>query len=143
MREVLGIPPHEWQETFLRTERGVSIVVLTARQVGKTTAAACGMAHSALFMPGSLSVVACPTTQNQSAEALRKVREMALKAGAELTTDNVYKLELASGLRVLALPRQLVFTLESLRRRKRAPSRSTFPFSFRRCEPGALFEEFR
>ena len=36
--------------------------------------------------------------------------------------------------------RQIVFTLESLRRRKRAPSRSTFPFSFRRREPGALSE---
>jgi hypothetical protein len=30
-----------------------------------------------------------------------------------------------------------------LRRRKRAPSRSTFPFSFRRREPGALSEEFK
>jgi len=39
--------------------------------------------------------------------------------------------------------RQIVFTLESLRRRKRAPSRSSFPFSFRRREPGALSEEFR
>jgi hypothetical protein len=103
MREVLGITPHEWQETFLRAERGASIAVLTARQVGKTTAAACGMAHSAVFMPGSLSVVACPT-QNQSAEALRKVRDMVLKAGAELTTDNVFKLELGNGSRVLALP---------------------------------------
>lgn len=103
MREVLGITPHAWQETFLRAERGASIVVLTARQVGKTTAAACGMAHSALFMPGSLSVVACPT-QNQSAEALRKVREMVRMAGAELTTENIFKLELANGSRVLALP---------------------------------------
>ena len=103
MREVLGITPHAWQETFLRAERGASIVVLTARQVGKTTAAACGMAHSAILMPGSLSVIACPT-QSQSAEALRKVRDMVLKAGAELTADNVYKLELANGSRVLALP---------------------------------------
>ena len=39
--------------------------------------------------------------------------------------------------------RQIIFTLESLRRRKRAPIRSTFPFSFRRREPGALSEEFR
>lgn len=39
--------------------------------------------------------------------------------------------------------RQIVFTLESLRRRKRAPIRSTFPFSFRRREPAALSEEFR
>jgi hypothetical protein len=35
-----------------------------------------------------------------------------------------------------------VITLESLRRRKRQPSRSTFPFSFQRREPGALSEEF-
>jgi hypothetical protein len=33
--------------------------------------------------------------------------------------------------------RQSVFTLESMRRRKRQPSRSTCPFSFRRREPGA------
>jgi hypothetical protein len=39
--------------------------------------------------------------------------------------------------------RQIVFTLESLRRRQRAPSPSTFPFSFRRRESDALSEEFR
>jgi Terminase large subunit, T4likevirus-type, N-terminal len=103
MHEVLGITPHDWQKTFLLAPRGASIAVLTARQVGKTTAAAVGMAHSALFMPGSLSVIACPA-QNQSAEALRKVKDMVLKAGAELTTDNVFKLEIANGSRVLALP---------------------------------------
>ena len=32
--------------------------------------------------------------------------------------------------------RQIVFTLESLRRRKQQPCRSTFPFSFRRSELG-------
>jgi hypothetical protein len=39
--------------------------------------------------------------------------------------------------------RQVVFTLESLRRRKRQPIRSTFPFSFRRREPDTLSEELR
>jgi hypothetical protein len=34
--------------------------------------------------------------------------------------------------------RQLVFTLESLRRRKRQPSRSSFPFSFRRVSSSRL-----
>ena len=34
--------------------------------------------------------------------------------------------------------RQIMFTLESLRRRKREQSRSTFPFSFRQREPSAL-----
>lgn len=61
MHEILGITPHDWQRTFLRTPRGASIAVLTARQVGKTTAAAVGMAHSAVFMPGCLSVIACPS----------------------------------------------------------------------------------
>ena len=103
MHKVLGIPPHDWQKTFLLAPQGASIAVLTARQVGKTTAAAVGMAHSAVFMPGSVSVIACPT-QNQSAEALRKVRDMVLMAGAKLTTDNVFRLELANGSRVLALP---------------------------------------
>jgi hypothetical protein len=103
MREVLEITPHVWQEKFLRTKRGASIAVLTARQVGKTTAAAVGMAHSAIFMPGSLSVIACPT-QNQSAEALRKVRDMVVKAGAGLAIENKYSLELANGSRILALP---------------------------------------
>lgn len=38
--------------------------------------------------------------------------------------------------------RQIVFTLESLRRRKSLSSRSSFPFSFRRREPGGSSEEF-
>ena len=37
--------------------------------------------------------------------------------------------------------RQIVLTLKSLRRRKRAPSRSSFPFSFRPLEPRTLPEE--
>src|SRR5262249_53617568 len=39
--------------------------------------------------------------------------------------------------------RQIVFTLESFRRRRRQPSRSTFPFSLRLNEPSALSEGFR
>lgn len=37
--------------------------------------------------------------------------------------------------------RQIVLTLETLRRRNPQPRRSSFPFSFRRREPGALSEE--
>ena len=39
--------------------------------------------------------------------------------------------------------RQIVFTLETLRRRKPQPRRSNFPFSFRRRELDALSEESR
>ncbi len=95
--------PTPWQETFLRAPRGASILALTARQVGKTTTAAWAIAHTAVFYPGSLSVIACPA-QRQSAEAVRRVRDCLFKVGIKLTSDNVYGLELSNGSRVLALP---------------------------------------
>jgi hypothetical protein len=100
---VLGITPAPWQGTFLRAPQGSSLLALTARQIGKTTTAAWAMAHAMLFTPGSLSVVGCPA-QRQSAEAARKVREILIKTGATLKSDNVYGLELENGSRVLALP---------------------------------------
>src|SRR6516162_6435071 len=103
VREVLGITPTTWQQTFLRAPRGASILALTARQVGKTTTAAWAIAHAMLFTPGSLSVIGCPA-QRQSAEAVRRVREVLIKAGTKFRSDNVYGLELENGSRVLALP---------------------------------------
>ena len=104
MEDVLGITPRPWQQTFLRTPRGASIAVLTARQVGKTTAAACAMAHTASFhawiVVGDCVSRAKPKRRTDSARS----EEMVLKAGAKLTTDNIYGLELANGSRVLALP---------------------------------------
>ena len=103
VREVLGITPTAWQETFLRAPFGASILALTARQVGKTTTAAWAIAHAMMYTPGSLSVIGCPA-QRQSAEAVRRVREILIKVGAKLKSDNVYGLELENGSRVLALP---------------------------------------
>ena len=103
VREVLGVTPTEWQQAFLRAPRGASILVLTARQIGKTTTAAWAIAHAMVFIPGSLSVIACPA-QRQSGEAVRKVHQVLLKAGAEFKNDAVYGLELTNGSRVLALP---------------------------------------
>ena len=103
VREVLGVTPTAWQQTFLRAPRGASVVALTARQVGKTTTAAWAVAHAMLFYPGSLSVIACPA-QRQSAEAVRRVKEVLIKAGAKFESDNVFALELENGSRVLALP---------------------------------------
>jgi Terminase large subunit, T4likevirus-type, N-terminal len=103
VRDVLGITPTAWQETFLRAPRGASILALTARQVGKTTTAAWAIAHTMLFYPGSLSVIGCPA-QRQSAEAVRRVHEVLIKVGVKFKSENVYGLELDNGSRVMALP---------------------------------------
>jgi hypothetical protein len=99
----LGVTPAEWQAQFLRAPRGASIIVLTARQVGKTTVAAWAMTHFMLYNPGGLSVIACPS-QRQSAEAVRRIKDHLLTLNVKLKVDNVYGLELESGSRVLALP---------------------------------------
>jgi hypothetical protein len=103
VRDQLKVTPTAWQEVFLRAPRGASILALTARQVGKTTVAAWAIAHTAVFKPGSLSVIACPA-QRQSAEAVRRVRADLQQAGASFDNDNVYGLELENGSRVLGLP---------------------------------------
>jgi Terminase large subunit, T4likevirus-type, N-terminal len=99
----LGFTPADWQSQFLRAPRGGSIIVLTARQVGKTTVASWAIAHFMLHNPGGLCVIACPA-QRQSAEAVRRVHGDLIKVGAELRVNNVYGLELKNGSRVLALP---------------------------------------
>ncbi|WP_407179680.1 terminase large subunit domain-containing protein [Bradyrhizobium sp. STM 3562] len=103
VKKVLGIEPMDWQSQFLRARRGASIIVLTARQIGKTTTAAWAIAHCMLYNPGGLSVIACPA-QRQSAEAVRRVKDILLQVGAKLSVDNVFGLELGNGSRVLALP---------------------------------------
>jgi hypothetical protein len=103
VREVLGVEPTPWQQEYLRAPLGALILALTARQVGKTTVASWAIAHFMVFTPNGLSVVACPA-QTQSAEAVRRVREILVRVGAELTVNNVYGLELKNGSRVRTLP---------------------------------------
>ena len=55
VRHELGVEPAAWQQQFLRAPTGASIIALTARQVGKTTAAAWAIAHYMLFTPGGLA----------------------------------------------------------------------------------------
>ena len=106
----------------------------------------------------ALIEAADPSDRNQL--HLVATQQSAAAVGSELGLDT--KNDIAdSFLRLAALPtfaldrlsryehllwrqaRQIVLTLESLRRRKRQPpTRSTFPFSFRRREPAASSEEF-
>jgi hypothetical protein len=107
-----------------------------------------------------LSLVGPTDVSEQNKTFLGATRQSDAAATNERSFDT--KKDIADGfLRLAALPtfpldrlsryeymlwrqaRQVVFTLESLRRRKRQPIRSTFPFSFRRREPDTLSEELR
>lgn len=99
----IGVQPFDWQKQLLRAPRGAQIAVLTGRQIGKTTTVSWAIAHTLIYQPGSLSVIACPA-QRQSAEAIRRIKEILIKLGFKLKVDNVYGLELENGSRVLALP---------------------------------------
>jgi hypothetical protein len=79
------------------------VACLTARQAGKTQGAAWAVGHCAVFQAGSLSVFAAPSMR-QSAEAIRRVKAVLLKAGEDLVADNVFGLETKQGSRVVALP---------------------------------------
>jgi hypothetical protein len=103
VREVLKLEPTSWQDAFLRAKEGASIIVLTARQVGKTTAACWAIAHCMIYTPQSLSVVAAPALR-QGEETLERIRGYLIQAGAKLTTDKAQAIGLPNGSRVLALP---------------------------------------
>ncbi|WP_456660547.1 terminase large subunit domain-containing protein [Bradyrhizobium sp. JR3.5] len=103
VEKVVGQTPVPWQAKFLRAPRGVQLLALTARQVGKTTTAAWAIAHQMVHTGNSLSVVICPA-QRQSGEAVRRVKDTLTRAGVGLVVDNTYGLELNNRSRVLALP---------------------------------------
>src|SRR4051794_26784660 len=93
---VLGLHLHPFQARLLRSPRGSRWHIKVARQHGKTESAAALLAHTAVFWPGSTSVVIAPT-QRQAAEAVRRCRRMLLKASSVLTVDNAFSIEVHDG----------------------------------------------
>jgi terminase large subunit-like protein len=102
--EACGVVPDKWQADLLRTmpRRGL---LNCSRQSGKTTTCSLGACHTALYLPGSLTVIVSPS-QRQSAEMLRTCRGLLAKLenAPELPGDSVLKLEFPNRSRILALP---------------------------------------
>jgi hypothetical protein len=105
-RRVLKIDLDRWQGRLVDAPPGSRTIALVHRQAGKTSAAAVAVAHTMLYGPvGSTSLVLAPT-QRQSGEAIRRIRGFLLEAGAHLSSDNAFSLQLGNGSRVLGLPGQ-------------------------------------
>ena len=100
----LGIEPDSWQAQVLRGGAD-RLLMLCARQAGKSTTAALLALHTALFTPRALVLLLSPSLR-QSGELFRKVAAYyaQLTDAAPAQAESTLHLELANGSRVISLP---------------------------------------
>jgi hypothetical protein len=100
----LGLDPDPWQERFLRSPAPRTLLNCS-RQSGKSTVTALLAAHTALYDPGSLTLLLSPT-QRQSGELFRKVLDgyRAIPTAIPITQESALRLELENGSRIVSLP---------------------------------------
>jgi phage terminase large subunit-like protein len=100
-----GITPDPWQADLMRSEAH-RVLLLCARQTGKTTTTSFVALHTAIYRkPGALVLIVSPS-QRQSGEIFRTVmmHHSRLKGAPELRAESALRAELANGSRILALP---------------------------------------
>lgn len=99
-----GIEPDEWQANFLRSESD-RVLLNCCRQSGKSTTTALVALHTALYEPGSLTLVLGPA-ERQAKEFFSKVMEFyrALGLGKKAISERKLGMEMDNGSRIEALP---------------------------------------
>jgi hypothetical protein len=100
----LGLSLDPWQSAVLTTSAR-DILLLAARQTGKSTVSGIMALHQAVYVPGSLVLVVSPS-ERQSKRLLRTVRRhyAAVRAIAPAVTEGMLTLELRNGSEIHALP---------------------------------------
>jgi hypothetical protein len=95
-----------WQARLLRSD-APRILMNVTRQGGKSQVAAILALHTALYEPGSITLMVSPT-QRQSGELFKKAAAMyrALGRPVDATAESAMQLTLDNGSRVVALPGQ-------------------------------------
>lgn len=100
----LGIDPFPWQKHVLSPTAG-NVILLCARQSGKSTVIAVKAWHRVCYYPGSLVLIIAPS-RDQSKELMLKVDALVSSDphGPELETDSVFEKIFSNGSRIVALP---------------------------------------
>ena len=100
----MDLDPDPWQEKFLRSPAPRTLLNCS-RQSGKSTITALLAAHTALYDPGSLTLLLSPT-QRQSHELFRKALDAyrAIPTAIPITQESALRMELVNGSRVVSLP---------------------------------------
>jgi Phage terminase large subunit len=99
-----GIAPDPWQVDVLRST-APRILLNCSRQSGKSTAVACLAVHTALYEPGSLTLLVS-RAERQSGELFKKCMAIyrALGRPVPAEAESALQIELESGSRIVALP---------------------------------------
>jgi hypothetical protein len=100
----VGVDPDAWQADVLRL-RSRRMLLNCSRQSGKSTVAAVLALHTAIYRPGSLTLLVSPSLR-QSSELFRKVLDVSgkLPARPELAEESKLFLRMQSGSRIVSLP---------------------------------------
>lgn len=104
----LGFEPDSWQALVLRST-AKKMILRCSRQSGKSTTTAALALHTALFRPGSLTLL-FSASQRQSRELFRKVKDFLniyRERGGDpvkLAEDNKLEFVLCNGSRIVSLP---------------------------------------
>jgi hypothetical protein len=99
-----GLAPDPWQADLLRSA-AARLLLLCARQSGKSTVAAALALRTALVQPRALVLLLSPSLR-QSVELFRKVVQLFQNLGrpVPLAARSAFRLELANGARIIGLP---------------------------------------
>lgn len=99
-----GMPPDPWQESLLRAKAD-RMLLLCARQTGKSTVTAAMALHEVSYIPGALVLLLSPSLR-QSQELFRKVTEFRNRLGDSVPVkdESALRVEWANGSRIVALP---------------------------------------
>ncbi len=105
MMRAAGFEPDEWQKQLLRSPSD-RILLLCARQMGKSTVVACKALHKGMFTPDSLTLLIAPT-ERQAKELFDKILPIYYNLGqptppAKDPTATI--LTLSNGSRIVTLP---------------------------------------
>jgi hypothetical protein len=102
-RDRLEFTPDAWQTRLLRSS-SKRVILNCSRQSGKSTTTAVVACHTAIYQPGSLTLLVSKSLR-QSSELFAKVSGFLSRVTeAKLTTNNKLSCELANGSRIISLP---------------------------------------
>lgn len=101
-RAAVGAEPEPWQRRVLLSTAG-QLLLLCARQVGKSTATAVLASHVATVEPGALVLIISPS-QRQSDELLAKCRQTVRRVRGLAPDGNSSELRFEGGSRIVSLP---------------------------------------